>query len=65
MTFAMGWLDAPVGVGESEFGGDDSTGWAGDLGVAQGRQPTAGELAAKLRRDGDAELERAYSPASA
>jgi hypothetical protein len=49
----IGPLDEPVPETESEYGGDGKTGWADDLGQSKGRVLTAGERAAKLRRDAD------------
>jgi len=41
----VGPLDEPAPVGESEYGGDSSVGWTGDLGVAKGHELTAAEKA--------------------
>jgi hypothetical protein len=66
MAMPYGPLDEARKLGPSEYD-DDDLGWAGkgDLGVAKGRQPTGGELAAKLRQDADAAMARAYPPPDA
>lgn len=43
MAIPFGPLDEPLKLGPTEFGGDDSLGWTGDLGVAKGRELTAAE----------------------
>ena len=60
----VGPWDEPTKLGPSEFD-DDDLGWAGDLGISKGRQPTAGEEAALLRQDARAAMERAYPPPDA